>query len=204
LNCYLADLEEEFGAAEPNLILEGDSTTVPERTLLKADSDRFINVMYGCPIGVQAMSQTLPGLVETSLNLASVKPVREGEWMITTSQRSAIESAKFSLSHRLEAVFSLAGMTVEHGEGYPGWNPNPDSPLVKEVAAAYRENFGHDARIRAIHAGLECGLFLEKYPSLDMVSFGPTMRGVHSPDERLHVPAVENFWVLLKETLKRL
>jgi dipeptidase D len=204
LNCYLADLEEEFGSVEPALKLEMESVPVPEHALLKKDSDRFINVLYGCPIGIQAMSHSLPGLVETSLNLASVKPVQEGKWVITTSQRSSVESAKHALSDRLEAVFSLAGMKAAHGEGYPGWKPNPDSRLVKEVASAYLSLFGKEAQIRAIHAGLECGLFLEKYPSLDMVSFGPTMRGVHSPDERLHVPAVDGFWLLLKETLRRL
>jgi dipeptidase D len=204
LNCYLSDLEEEFGAIEPNLRLELESISAPAETLLKKDSDRLIDVLYGCPLGIQAMSQTLPGLVETSLNLASVKWVKKGEWEITTSQRSSVESVKHALSDRLEAVFSLAGMNASHGDGYPGWKPNPDSRIVKEVASAYRDLFKKEAKIRAIHAGLECGLFLEKYPSLDMVSFGPTMRGVHSPDERLHVPAVEGFWLLLKETLRRL
>jgi dipeptidase D len=204
LNCYLADLEDEFGAVEPGLKLELESVPVPAEVLVKKDSNRFIDAMYGCPIGVIAMSQTLPGLVETSLNLASVTSGDGKEWIITTSQRSSVESAKYALSHRLEAVFNLAGMPASHAEGYPGWKPNPDSALVKEVAATYKDLFGTEAKIRAIHAGLECGLFLEKYPSLDMVSFGPTMRGVHSPDERLHIPAVANFWKLLVESLKRL
>jgi dipeptidase D len=177
---------------------------VPNTVVAKADSDRFINVMYGCPIGIQTMSNSLPGLVETSLNLASVKPVADGEWVITTSQRSSVESAKHALSNRLEAVFSLAGMTTWHGEGYPGWKPNPNSKILKEVVEVYEALFHETPKVRAIHAGLECGLFLEKYPSLDMVSFGPTMRGVHSPDERLHIPAVTNFWKLLVETLAKI
>ena len=204
LNCYLSDLEDEFGPIEPSLNLLLESVPVPEKVLAKADGDRFINAMYGCPIGIQAMSYSLPGLVETSLNLASVKPIKEDEWVITTSQRSSVESAKHALSNRLEAVFSLAGMTSWHGEGYPGWKPNPDSRILKEIKELYEEMFGETPKIRAIHAGLECGLFLEKYPSLDMVSFGPTMRGVHSPDERLHIPAVTNFWKLLVETLARI
>jgi dipeptidase D len=204
LNCYQADLEEEFGTLEPNLLLDLNSESAPETVLAKNDSNRFISVLYACPTGVIAMSHTLPGLVETSLNLASVKGTAAGEWTITTSQRSSVESAKHALSHRLEALFSLAGISASHGEGYPGWNPNPDSNLLKLVAAAYKDIFGKDAKIRAIHAGLECGLFLQKYPGLDMVSFGPTMRGVHSPDERLYIPAVERFWLLLAETLKRL
>jgi len=203
LNCYLADLEEEFGPLEPGLQLEIESTTAPLEVLSKDDSTRFISVMYACLNGVMAMSHALPGLVETSLNLASVKQGGNKEWIITTSQRSSVETAKHALSHRLEALFSLAGISATHGEGYPGWNPNPDSPLLKDVINAYKELFGTEPEVKAIHAGLECGLFLQKYPGLDMVSFGPTMRGVHSPDERLHIPAVWNFWKLLVETLKR-
>lgn len=201
LNCYQADLEDEFGPVEPNLNLQLESVTVPRQVIAKKDGERLINVLYGCPIGIQAMSNSLPGLVETSLNLASVKPVNDREWVITTSQRSSVESAKHALSHRLEAVFALAGMTTWHGEGYPGWKPNPNSKILKEVKDVYEALFHESPKVRAIHAGLECGLFLEKYPTLDMVSFGPTMRGVHSPDERLHLPAVTNFWKLLVETL---
>lgn len=204
LNMYQADLEDEYGPLEPNLHLGLSSEPAPADVLLKTDSDRFIAALYACHTGVIAMSHSLPGLVETSLNLASVKQVVPGEWVITTSQRSSVESAKYALSRRVEALFSLAGITASHREGYPGWKPNPDAPLVKLVAATYKELFGKEAHIRAIHAGLECGLFLQKYPGLDMVSFGPTMRGVHSPDERLHIPTVATFWKLLTETLKRL
>jgi len=204
LNCYLADLEDEFGDIEPGLKLEMESTTVPEDVLLKSDSNRFISVMYASLTGVIAMSNKLPGLVETSLNLASVKQSAEKEWIITTSQRSSVETTKHALSDRLEALFSLAGIPATHGDGYPGWNPNPDSALMKKVASTYKDLFGKEPKVKAIHAGLECGLFLEKCPGLDMVSFGPTMRGVHSPDERLHIPAVAGFWTLLIESLKRI
>jgi dipeptidase D len=204
LNCYLSDLEDEFGSVEPSLGFQLESVSIPPEVLAKSDSDRFIDAMYACPIGIQAMSHTLPGLVDTSLNLASVKPGQICEWVITTSQRSTFESAKHALSHRLEALFTLAGMKSWHGEGYPGWKPNPNSEMLKVVVSAYKNLFVDEPKIRAIHAGLECGLFLEKYPSLDMVSFGPTMRGVHSPDERLHIPAVANFWKLLVKTLSQL
>jgi len=204
LNCYLADLEEEFGDIEPGLELDLESMDAPEQVLSKMDTNRFISALYACPIGVIAMSRTIPGLVETSLNLASVKKNGTNEWVITTSQRSSLESSKLALSHRLEALFTLAEMSAAHGEGYPGWNPNPDSALVKLIAGAYRDLFGKDAKIKAIHAGLECGLFLQKYPNLDMVSIGPTMRGVHSPNERMLIPTVSLFWELLVETLKRI
>lgn len=204
LNCYQADIEEEFGEIEPNVCFEMVSETAPAEVLAKNDSERFINALYACPTGVISMSHNLPGLVETSLNLASVKKTGEKEWTITTSQRSSVETAKFALSDKLEALFSLAGMPATHGEGYPGWNPNPDSELVRLVTSTYKDLFGKDPKVRAIHAGLECGLFLQKYPGLDMISFGPTMRGVHSPDERLEIPTVISFWELLTETLRRL
>lgn len=204
LNYILADLEAEYRLTDSHLTIELSSATAPDTLLTKADSDRFIRTLYACPTGVIAMSFALPGLVETSLNLASIKPVDANNWLITTSQRSSVESAKHALSQRLEALFTLAGMSVKHTEGYPGWKPNPDSALVKLVADTYKDLSGKEANIRAIHAGLECGLFLEKYPHLDMVSFGPTMRGVHSPDERLLIPTVLPFWNLLTETLKRL
>lgn len=202
LNCLQADLEEEFGAVESNLELLLESVVEPQPVLIKADSDRFIDVLYGCPIGVQAMSHAINGLVDTSLNLASVKPVNSNKWVITTSQRSSYESAKIALSNRLEAIFTLAGMKAWHGEGYPGWAPNPNSSLLKVVEAAYLELFAGSPKVKAIHAGLECGLFLKKYPAMDMVSIGPTMRGVHSPDERVHIPAVENFWKWLLKSLE--
>ncbi len=204
LNVLQADLEDEYGPVEPNLTLNLTSEPKPDTVLVKADSDRLLSALYACPNGVIAMSHALPGLVETSLNLASIKPTGPCEWTITTSQRSSVESAKHALSLRLEALFTLAGMDVAHGDGYPGWKPNPDSELVRLVFTTYNDLFGKEPLVRAIHAGLECGLFLNKYPYLDMVSFGPTMRGVHSPDERLHIPTVEPFWKLLTETLKRL
>jgi dipeptidase D len=204
LNYLLADLEDEYRLTDAKLAIELSSATAPSTLLQKADSQRFIQTLYACPTGVMAMSFALPGLVETSLNLASIKPVDDNNWLITTSQRSSVESAKHALSQRLEALFTLAGMSIKHTEGYPGWKPNPESALVKLVANTHKDLFGKEARIRAIHAGLECGLFLLKYPHLDMVSFGPTMRGVHSPDERLLMPTVQPFWTLLTETLKRL
>lgn len=204
LNCLLADLEEEYGKNEPSIMLELESVSAPDEVLNKVDSTRFIDVMYACPIGIQSMSHSISGLVDTSLNLASVKPMNAKSWIITTSQRSSYDAAKRTLSLRLEGLFKLAGMSVEHGDGYPGWAPNPSSALLKEVEAAYVELNGMTPKVKAIHAGLECGLFLEKYPNLDMVSIGPTMQGVHSPDERVHIPAVENFWKWLLKSLDKI
>jgi dipeptidase D len=147
------------------------------------------------------MSDMMPGLVETSTNLASVKTTSDAI-VITTSQRSSIDSAKHDVAAMVNSVFTLAGATVKHGEGYPGWQPNPKSPIVALTASTYEKLFQQKPHVRAIHAGLECGLFLEKYPHWDMVSFGPTIRGAHSPSERLDIVATQRFWTLLTEVLK--
>ena len=149
------------------------------------------------------MSRQIEGLVETSTNLASVKMAADNKVVVTTSQRSSVDSRKWDIANQVEAHFLLAGAEVTHGEGYPGWQPNMDSPIMKIARDAYRDLYGITPKITAIHAGLECGLFLEKYPHLDMVSFGPTLRDVHSPSERMHIPAVERFYEQLKLTLTR-
>jgi dipeptidase D len=143
----------------------------------------------------------VPGLVETSSNLASVK-MTGGEIVVTTSQRSSIESAKHATAAAVGAVFALAGARVEHSEGYPGWSPNPESRLLEVTKEAYLKLFGEPIQVKAIHAGLECGLFLEKYPQLEMISTGPTILGAHSPDERLEVASVERSWQLLLEIVR--
>ena len=166
--------------------------------------NRLVGALIGVPNGVLAMSMAVKGLVETSTNLASVKFKEENKVVVTTSQRSSLESGKEWAKQSVEAVFALAGAEVEHSDGYPGWAPNPDSHLLQVTVQSYEQLFGVTPRVRAVHAGLECGLFLEKYPYLEMVSFGPTIRGVHSPDERLEIATVDKFWILLQECIKRI
>ena len=150
------------------------------------------------------MSHDVEGLVETSTNLASVKMPEAGKVVVETSQRSSVDSLKDAAADQVAAVFRLAGAEVKHGDGYPGWAPNPDSKILKVAEETYRKLFGKDAQVLAIHAGLECGLFLEKYPYLDMISFGPTMRDVHSPNERLEIATVDLWWRHLLEILKNI
>ena len=149
------------------------------------------------------MSRDLEGLVETSTNLASVKMRPDNKIVVTTSQRSSVESRKYDIANQVEALFKLAGATVEHGEGYPGWQPNLESPIMKITSDAYEELFGIKPAIKAIHAGLECGLIKSVMQELDMVYFGPTLRGVHSPSERMHIPAVGRFWQHLRRVLEK-
>jgi dipeptidase D len=142
-------------------------------------------------------------LSETSTNLASVKMKPDTKILITTSQRSSVESSKHDIAHQVESVFLLAGAEVTHGDGYPGWKPNIKSDILKKAEESYSMLFAEKAHVRAIHAGLECGLFLEKYPHLDMISIGPQMYGVHSPDERLSISSTQKCWKWLVDILEK-
>ena len=201
---FAEQIAEEFKVCEPNLKITLSAVTGAESVIDIATQKSLIGALVGLPNGVLAMSAAVTGLVETSTNLASVKFEGDDKIVVTTSQRSSVESAKRYAMLMIESVFVLAGATVEHSDGYPGWAPNPDSELLRVAAASYKELFGVEAKVKAIHAGLECGLFLERYPELDMISFGPTLRGVHSPDERLEIATVDKFWRLLCDIVKRI
>ena len=201
---FAADLKNEFGNREPDFKMTLNEMPSVDRVLDAKTQFGLVYALVGVPNGVTAMSFTIPGLVETSTNLASVKFVDEATIVVTSSQRSSVESAKTYVMQMVESVFALAGADVAHSDGYPGWTPNPASRLLEITVASYRDLFHTEPKVRAIHAGLECGLFLEKYPDLEMVSFGPTLRGVHSPAERLEIATVPKFWALLCEVLQRI
>ncbi len=202
-NQYVADIEVEYRPVEPTIELTLESVDAPEFSVDSDTTLRLVEALYSAPHGVISMSRDLEGLVETSTNLASVKMLEGNKILVTTSQRSSVESRKRDIAGRVEALFELAGAEVTHGDGYPGWAPNMNSPIMKIAADSYEELYGVRPAIKAIHAGLECGLFLLKYPHLDMCSFGPTLQGVHSPSERMHIPAVERFWGQLKLILAK-
>lgn len=200
LNIFIFEIENEYSATEPNLAMDLESEAPVEYVMEQKAMERFLLSIYAVHHGVYAMSQDIPGLVETSSNLASIK-VCDGTIKVVTSQRSSILSSRKDMSQMVSAAFILGGATVTTGEGYPGWKPNPSSEILKIAVESYKKLFGVEPKVKAIHAGLECGLFLQKYPSLDMVSFGPTLRGVHSPDERMLIPTVEKFWNHLLDIL---
>ncbi len=199
---FAADLENEFRFREPNFKITLNEMPQVDEVLDAKTQFGLIYSLVGVPNGVISMSFAVPGLVETSTNLASVKFGENGDIVVTSSQRSSVESAKTYVMQMVESVFALAGADVAHTDGYPGWAPDPQSKLLGVTVESYRRLFGTEPKVRAIHAGLECGLFLEKYPELEMVSFGPTLRGVHSPDERLEIATVDKFWKLLLEVLR--
>ena len=200
VKAYGEVLRSEFALTEPNANVEILTAERPETVLDDETQRKLLLALISVPSGVLAMSAAMPGLVETSTNLASVK-FRDDEIVITTSQRSSVESAKEYAKLQVESAFVAVGCEVVHSDGYPGWAPNPHSTLLECTKEAYKKLFGTEPKVRAIHAGLECGLFLEKYPHLEMVSFGPTLRGVHSPDERLEIATVDKFWKLLVEVV---
>ncbi len=202
-NIYAAEMERVWKITEPGIALELESEEVPAEALDAASTTKLLDALYACPHGVFAMSYRMPGMVETSTNLAAVKFTEENTILITTSQRSDVDSEKMNIAQMVAAVFRMAGASVEHGEGYPGWAPNPDSAILKIAVDSYKRLFGKEPVVRSIHAGLECGLFLEKYPGMDMISFGPTLRGVHSPDEKVEIKTVEMWWRHLTDILEK-
>ncbi|MDR0795309.1 MAG: aminoacyl-histidine dipeptidase [Tannerella sp.] len=204
LNLFAADIEYELKHVDPKVRLTMETLDAPETCFCDIFAERLIHSLLACPHGVIGMSHAIEDLVETSTNLASIKMKDNQTVIVGTSQRSSIESAKNAIADQVAAVFLLAGAEVKHSEGYPGWAPNPDSKILKAAQETYRKLFNKEPKVKAIHAGLECGLFLEKYPYLDMISFGPTLREVHSPNERLEIDTVDLWWRHLLALLKNL
>lgn len=206
INTFASEIHNELKAVDPDSSVT--ATTAPKKPEFVIDEETtalLINALIACPHGVLGMSHAIEGLVETSNNLASVKMLEEDGIpviYVETSQRSSTESLKRMVGDMVTSVFELAGAYVSERDGYPGWEPNPESEIMEVAKKTYVDLFGKEPEIKAIHAGLECGLFKEKYPHLDMISFGPTMRDVHSPNERMEMKTVEMWWNHLISILK--
>jgi dipeptidase D len=200
---FVQIIKSENSRLEPDFTMTMEQEGIPEFAMRRKFQRRLFNALYACPHGVIAMSQEIPGLVETSTNLASVKHSEEDSLEIVTSQRSSVESAKQDIADRMGSLFKLMGARVRHSGGYPGWKPDTNSEILKVSERVYRDLFKQEPDVKAIHAGLECGLFLQKYPDLDMISFGPTIKGAHTPEERIDIETVEKFWLFLLEMLKQ-
>lgn len=202
--CLISDFEDfgkalsaEFAVSDPNVKVcacECDATAL---SIERPVAQRFISSLVAVHHGVLAMSQDIPGLVETSSNLAAVRMPAEGQLVVCTSQRSSVDSAKAWIADKVGAAFTLAGASILRSDPYPGWKPNMDSHILKVSVESYKKLFGVAPEVKAIHAGLECGLFLEKFHGLDMISFGPTLRNVHTPGEKLDLASNEKFVKLL-------
>ncbi|KGN68727.1 aminoacyl-histidine dipeptidase [Porphyromonas gulae] len=204
LNELAAAVEDELKRVDPGVKLEMKSVEKPAYRIDCDTKRRLVRALYACPHGVYGMSHDIEGLVETSSNLASVKMKEDDKIYVETSQRSSTSSLISDIANTVASVFELAGAKISFRDPYPGWKPNPDSPILKAASESYERVFGRKPAVKAIHAGLECGLFLDKYPYLDMVSFGPTLRDVHSPVEKIEIKTVQLWWDHLVDILKHI
>ena len=193
-------LEAEFAASDPGVRASAEPAEAAAKPIEEGDAANIIATLLACPHGVEKMSVDIPGLVETSSNLAAAHI--EGDTLkVITSQRSSVVSELHAMAEKVEAAFFLGSFDVEHHGEYPGWKPNLNSPILKATVESYRKLFGRDPEVKAIHAGLECGLFLEKFPDLDMISFGPTLRAVHAPGEKLELASLDKFVAHLEDVV---
>jgi dipeptidase D len=194
-------ISNELKKTEPDLFIELSKTDIPETVIDPAVTKNLLNALYACPNGVIRMSDSMPGIVETSTNLAIVRS--KGDHVeVLILQRSAVDSAKEDLSNMIISVFELAGAEVKQTGSYPGWKPDPDSPILKVMKEVHSNKFGKEPEVKVIHAGLECGIIGGVKPGLDMISFGPTIRHPHSPDEKVNIKSVGVFYEYLTEVLK--
>jgi len=195
---------EELGEIEKDLKIRYTEAPVPKFIMDKESQSKLLASLTCCPHGAIAWSKDMDDLVETSTNLASVKFIDNNSIKIVTTQRSSIESSKRDVAGMVEACLKLAGAEVVHSEGYPGWKPNMNSEILKITTGSYKRLFGRSPDIRAIHAGLECGLIFEKNKGIDMISFGPTIRGAHTPEERIEINTAKMFWDLLIDVISNI
>lgn len=198
-----SEILEELETIEKDLQINIENFSTHEKAISEADSRKIISSLKAAHNGVYRMSPDVADLVETSNNVARVE-LKYGELKILNLSRSSVDSTKLAVAEQLKAVFELAGMKVEFGGSYPGWKPKPGSEIVKIMEKIYTENFGEKPHVVACHAGLECGIIGANYPDMEMVSFGPTIRGAHSPDEKANIPSTQKFWRFLKEILKEI
>jgi dipeptidase D len=197
-------LKDEFGTLEPELKVIIRPASLPKFIMDKESQKKLISSLTACPHGAISWSKDMENLVETSTNLASVKFHDNNIIRIVTTQRSSIESAKYDTASMVEACLKLAGAEVQQTDGYPGWKPNITSEILKITRASYVKLFGREPMVRAIHAGLECGLIYEKNKTIDMISFGPTIRGAHTPEEMINIETSRMFWELLTDVIRNI
>ena len=198
-----AQWKADLGGFDPGLQITMEKAKRPEKVLAADDAQRVVDLLVTLPHGVVAMSPDVPGLVQNSTNLAVIT-VQDGAVEIITSQRSAIESSRNGLAQTVATVFRMAGFEPEHSGNYPGWKPEPTSEIVQKLQNVHEQLFGKPAKLIAMHAGLECGVIGEKYPGMQMVSFGPTIVDPHSPNERVQISTVQSFWKFLRAVLERI
>jgi len=200
-NRFASEVKDEFSVSDPGVVFDAEPVSGGSEAVDLKTAHNLVNALLSVPHGVIAMSSSMEGLIETSTNLASVRMEGNKQIVVGTMQRSAVNSSRIFLGERVAASFESAGAEVVTGDGYPGWKPNMDSPLLKRCKEVYKNTFGTEPLVCATHGGLECGLFTDRFPDMDMISFGPTLKGVHAPGEKLELASLDKFWLFLVELL---
>jgi dipeptidase D len=203
IGIFSAVLKEEYHTVEPALAITVKECPLPQVVMDMPDLIKIVNAIYAVPNGVYRMSPDISNLVEASTNLARVK-IKDGQFITQSLQRSSVESTKADVANAVGAAFDIIGCTVTRNGDYPGWKPNPDSEILRLMVKLYEERFGKAPKVEACHAGLECGILGGHLPDMDMISFGPTILGAHSPDERVQISSVQKFWAYLLGVLKEI
>ena len=201
-NRWASEVKDEYATSDPDICFSAEPVTTVLSAIDRGTAGRLVRALLTVPHGVMEMSPDIPELVETSNNLASVNMVGHNRIVVETMQRSSVNSAKAFLTRRVSAAFRQAGAEVKTGSGYSGWKPDVNSHITEVCVSAYRRLFGKKPVVHAIHAGLECGLFTEKFPEMDMIAFGPTIRGAHAPGERLDLASLDRFYSVLCEVIR--
>ncbi|WP_187264138.1 aminoacyl-histidine dipeptidase [Pontibacter beigongshangensis] len=201
IKAHTAVLKAEYATTDPRLEVQQQALAAPAQVVAADFQERFLQALYACPNGIYRMSPDIEKLVQTSNNLARVL-LKNGEYTVQCLTRSSVDSEKEDLARAIEAAFALAGAAVTMAGSYPGWTPRPGATIVKLMSELYHSMFQEAPHVNACHAGLECGIIGAHYPDMEMISFGPNIRGAHSPDEQVQISSVQKYWNLLLETLK--
>ena len=196
-------IQAEYKTTDPHVIITIDETDVPTQVVSADFQYKLLRSIYACPFGIYRMSSDIAGLVQTSNNVARVI-VKDGAYQIQCLTRSSVDSEKLDLQHAITSTFELMGANIVAAGSYPGWTPKPSAPIVKLMSDLYKERYHSEAKVSACHAGLECGILGTNYPDMQMISFGPNIKGAHSPDERAQISSVQKYWGFLLETLVRI
>ncbi len=200
---YEGIVQSELAAVEPNLKVAAAPAALPAKVMEETVQEALLDVLYGTPQGVIRMSDSVPDLVETSTNMGIVKAA-DGQLTVTCNPRSSVDTELDDINQMIASVWDLAGVEVAFSGRYPGWNPDPDSPILLLMQDVYKQMYGQDPEVTAVHAGLECGTIVSKYPGMDAISIGPTLQDVHTPNERMQVSSVKKLNDFLIETLKQI
>lgn len=196
-------LKKEYATTDPSLAIAIQDVSLPTQVMDNDFQQKFLRAVYACPNGIYRMSPDINGLVQSSNNVARIL-VKDGAYTIQCLTRSSVETEKDDLKSAISSAFELMGGKPTYSGAYPGWQPNPNAPIIQIMSNLYKEMFNEEAHVNAVHAGLECGILGSNYPDMQMISFGPNIYGAHSPDERVQISSVQKYWAYLLETLKRI